>query len=227
MIEPALGLGDILDGRAAPASKEFRPGDLVTLRHISQTELRADGRSLSLRGQPQPGQPPLRLRWLSLANPEGAAGRVVATRFTLLHDIVAGMDLFGLPDPLERLPGLLNEMVSGTQSTIHGDLNLENALVGPGDFIWLIDFAMTRDGHTLFDFAHLEAEIIAQVIAPQLGSPQDYLDLLQREGESSVPQFYALLAALRQIASRSYSTPLNRAVLAGSLFDMPGCAEVC
>ena len=77
-------------------------------------------------------------------------------------------------------------MVSGTQSTIHGDLNLENALVVPGDFIWLIDFAMTRDGHTLFDFAHLEAEIIAQVIAPQLGSPQDYLDLLQKGRGSPV-----------------------------------------
>jgi thiamine kinase-like enzyme len=69
-------------------------------------------------------------------------------------------------------------MVSGSLSTIHGDLNLENILVGPGGFVWLIDFAQTRDGHTLFDFAHLGAEIIAHVIAPQVQSPDDYLELL-------------------------------------------------
>ena len=72
----------------------------------------------------------------------------------------------GLPDPLYRLPGLLKESISGTQSTIHGDLNLENILVGLGGFVWLIDFASTRDGHTLFDFAHLGAELIAHVTRP-------------------------------------------------------------
>ena len=45
-------------------------------------------------------------------------------------------------EDLERLPAWLNQTVAGTQSTIHGDLNLENALVGPGGIVWLIDFAL-------------------------------------------------------------------------------------
>lgn len=36
--------------------------------------------------------------------------------------------------------------------------------MGPGGFVWLIDFAQTRDGHALFDFAYLEACLIAQVL---------------------------------------------------------------
>jgi hypothetical protein len=113
----------------------------------------------------------------------------------MLGDFVAGFDRCGLPDPLPRLPSLLNENVAGSLSTIHGDLNLENVLVGPGGFVWLIDFAQTRDGHTLYDFAHLEAEIIAHVIAIQVTSPAEYVSLLDAGS-------HPLLMALHAIAGR-------------------------
>ena len=58
-------------------------------------------------------------------------------------------------DPSTSVP------VMSPRSIIHGDLNLENVLIGPGGMVWLIDFATTREGHPLMDFAHLEAEIIA------------------------------------------------------------------
>jgi hypothetical protein len=202
VIQPERGRGVALDGRTPPTEAGLRIGDRVILRNFSQVELRLDGGSLSLKGQPSPGQPRLRARWLGLTDPHGATGRVVATRNTLLGDYVEGFDLYGMPDPLESLPALLNDLVSGTQSTIHGDLNLENMLVGPGDFIWLIDFATTREGHPLYDFAHLEAEIIAHVIAPQLDSPADFLNLLEQEDKSTRPELYALLAAVREIAAR-------------------------
>jgi hypothetical protein len=172
---------------------------LVTLRNFPHAEQRADGQSLSLRGEPPPGSPPLRVRWLSPDNPEGATGRVAATRRTLLEGFIARLDLLGLPDPLQRLPALLNERLSGTLSTIHGDLNLENVLVGPGDFIWLIDFAMTRDGHPLYDFAHLEAEIIAHVIAPRTPAG-NYLQALRADQDP-------LLRALHEIAGRCLFNP--------------------
>jgi aminoglycoside phosphotransferase (APT) family kinase protein len=124
---------------------------------------------------------------------------VTATRAALLRDAVAGFDLHGLPEPLARLPALLNESVAGTQSTIHGDLNLENILVGPGGFVWLIDFAQTRDGHPLYDFAHLEAEVIAHVVAAEM-SPADYVGVL-----SGAP--HALLSTLHQIAARCLFNP--------------------
>lgn len=161
----------VLDGRAAPADvQRLAVGDVVEVRGFTVVERRPDGRSLSLAGPARPGQPPWRLRWLSLRPPErGRTARIVATRETLLREMALGFDRRGLPDPMPRLPALLSESVAGTQSTIHGDLNLENILVGPGGFVWLIDFAETRDGHPLFDFAHLEAQIIAHVLAPQWG----------------------------------------------------------
>ncbi len=113
-----------------------------------------------------------------------------------------GSDLLGLPDPLPGLPALLSEITHASQSIIHGDLNLENILVGPGGMLWLIDFAQTREGHTLFDFAHLEAEIIGHIIAPQIDNPADYLVILRGTGLSQHQELAALLEALHEIASR-------------------------
>jgi hypothetical protein len=107
-----------LDGRTPPGELHLQAGDLVRLRHFPAAERRLDGVSQSLRGVPIPGHPPLRLRWLSLARPEGAIGRVVATRHDLLYSFVAGLDLCDLPDPLQRLPAVLNETLQNNQSTI-------------------------------------------------------------------------------------------------------------
>jgi hypothetical protein len=168
----------VLDGRVAPAGLNLAVGDIVRLSNLSPAEVRPDGRSMSLVGGTSPGQPVLRARWLSLASPYGATARVVATRATLLADFVQGFDRLGLPDPLANLPQLLGVTVTGTQATIHGDLNLENVLVGPGGFVWLIDFAQTRDGHTLYDFAYLEAALIAQVLPVPANAPAaDYFAL--------------------------------------------------
>lgn len=105
----------------------------------------------------------------------------------LLSRLVSGFDLFGLPDPLERLPELLGQTVMGTRSIIHGDLNLENVLVGPGNFIWLIDFA------------RIKAELIAQVLAPRVDSPAQFLELLCR-GDP-------LLTAVDEIAAHCLFNP--------------------
>ena len=200
---PAGALGAaVLDGRQPPGDGRQPPavGDMITLRGFTALEMRPDGQSLSLAGPAAPGHPPLRVRWLSLAWPEGATGRIVATRDSLLRDLAAGCNRHGLPDPLARLPELLGENISGTQSTIHGDLNLENVLVGPGGFVWLIDFAQTRDGHPLYDFAHLEAGVIAHVLSPQAPSDAEFLRLLE-------PGAHPLLSALRAITTQCLFDP--------------------
>ena len=207
VIEPAAGRAAVLDGRSAPAATRLAPGDMVMLRNFSHREQRPDGRSLSLRGSASPGQPPLRVRWMGLGEPEGATGRVAATRQTLLEGFVTGLDLFNLPDPLPRLPALLDEAISGTRSTIHGDLNLENILVGAGDFVWLIDFATTRDGHPLFDFAHLEAEVIAHIIASQMLDIRHYLAALDGTPPDYLSRQIGLRDTLHSIAARCLFNP--------------------
>jgi hypothetical protein len=177
VLAPAQGSGKVLDGGADPDEARLSVGDLVTLRHFPQAELRADGQSLSLSGAAKPGRPCLRVRWLGLNRTEMTA-RVVGNRESLLAERVEGMQRCGLPEPLPRLAELLAETVHGTQSIVHGDLNLENILVGPARLVWLIDFAQTREGHTLLDFAHLEAEIIGRVLPATFTSPSAYLAAL-------------------------------------------------
>jgi hypothetical protein len=210
VVEPAAGKGRPLDGQHAPGEMQWAVGDRVILQNFERIERRPDGQSLSLGGKAISGHPSLRVHWRSLENPNGATGRITATRWTKLREIVHGFDLRDLPDPLEKLPDLLDETVSGTLSTIHGDLNLENVLVGPGEMVWLIDFATTRDGHTLFDFAHLKAEIIAHIAAAKVKSAEEYLGLLTGEKDSRQREIRSLLAEVDEIAGQCLFNPAQK-----------------
>jgi hypothetical protein len=191
----------LLSEEDPPGAVRLEAGSLVRVRPFRRSELRADGVSFSLVGNTGPGRPALRLRWLdSLPPRETALAEVSATRMSLLRDWTAPFDRFGLPDPCDCLPVLLEETLSGTRSVIHGDLNLENVLVGPGSLVWLIDFALTREGHPLFDFAHLESELIAHILAGRAASPRAYLDLWRSEKDP-------LLNSLHGIAGRCLLDP--------------------
>jgi hypothetical protein len=108
-------------------------------------------------------------------------GRVVSTREDLLWRSVQALepdfdfrmdhvpsghdDVPDLPNPIPAIANLLDRQVSGYLSVIHGDLHLGNILVGPRGDAWLIDFAWTREGHTLFDWALLEVSLLVEVVA--------------------------------------------------------------
>lgn len=82
---------------------------------------------------------------------------------------IAGLSgLDDLPNPLRYVHDLLNRNVRGYLSLIHGDLHLGNILVGPAGDAWLIDFAMVREGHSLFDWALLEISLLCTLVAPVL-----------------------------------------------------------
>ncbi len=206
VIEPIEGSARIeivLRGDVPPAEVDLSIGDVIQLRDFPTIEQRPDGVSYSLTGTAAHGQPPLRVRVQSPVEPRKPmqAFRVIGTRETLLRDFTQGFDLFGLPDPLDKLEATEHRTISGTQSPIHGDLNLENVLVGPGNFVWLIDFANTRDGHPLFDFARLEAELVTQIAAPQLPNSRDYVALLQRlDGHAMEPGVGGLILTTRDIS---------------------------
>ncbi len=74
-----------------------------------------------------------------------------------------------LPNPLFAHDALLDRSLNGSLSKIHGDLHLGNILLGPNFTPFLIDFAHTGSGHTLFDWATLEASLISDVVMPTLG----------------------------------------------------------
>ncbi len=74
-----------------------------------------------------------------------------------------------LPNPIFAYDDLLDRYVDGTVSKIHGDLHLGNILVGPNGSAFLIDFAQTRNGHTMFDWASLEVSLLTDVVMPLIG----------------------------------------------------------
>jgi hypothetical protein len=108
-------------------------------------------------------------------------GRVLITRDKLLEMIVqkafndvdedpervfSGLEQQGpYSNPLELYPTLLDKMLEGRRSIIHGDLHLRNILVDRDGRPWLIDFGQVRQGHTLFDFIKLETYIRLDVLS--------------------------------------------------------------
>jgi ATP-dependent Clp protease ATP-binding subunit ClpC len=75
-----------------------------------------------------------------------------------------------LPNPIFAHEPLMQYYISGSTSKIHGDLHLGNILIGPGDSAFLIDFAQSREGHTLFDWATLEISLLSEIVMPAAGA---------------------------------------------------------
>lgn len=73
-----------------------------------------------------------------------------------------------VPNPIFAYQSLMEMTIEGSLSTIHGDLHLGNILIGPSDNGLLIDFAQTRDGHTVFDWVTLEISLLADYVMPRL-----------------------------------------------------------
>jgi len=122
---------------------------------------------------------------------------------------------FALPNPVKFYSPLLDAIVLGSISTIHGDLHLGNILIGPNDSALLIDFARTRDGHAIFDWANLEVSIMSELVVPQIGETWDdvrklmqYLAVIDNPDlEHNIPDnindALKAVAALRQIVAQS------------------------
>jgi len=218
----------------------LQPGDIVRLDEAYVMEVRPKRKTVTLGWPEFPNGSMLRVRFQNVRTesfPDGRKmepffGRVVATRKDLLEEKIGesfpGLDLSGdeltiagrrLPNPLKSLKDLLQNRIRGTSSVIHGDLNLENILVGPGGLVWLIDFAATREGHTVFDFARLEVEITTQVLAENfvkhgLGI-EAFLEVLKNLETEVPPQkgivgdMQTILGSVRRIAYRCLYDPAD------------------
>jgi hypothetical protein len=122
-----------------------------------------------------------------------------------------------LPNPLHAYDELLDRYVDGSLSKIHGDLHLGNILVGPNGSAFLIDFAQTRNGHTLFDWACLEVSLLTDVVMPVIGDDWysvrlvlSYIASLHKELPDTVPALNEVMqhvVAVREIARECLVRP--------------------
>jgi hypothetical protein len=210
-VEPVSGNGPArgLDW-AQPIPSDVQVGEVLNLGRLPTVQARADGCSYTLTAEAGPGLALSRVRWRSAERPRPGRVRVVETRASFLRTRVPRVDLAGWPDPIACLPDWLGETIAGGQSIIHGDLNLENVLVGPGGFVWLIDFAETREGHAVFDAARLLVEVIAHVVAHVVTDVGRFRALfvsaLDRESCPD-PALAALLTSLIQTGRRCQAEP--------------------
>jgi hypothetical protein len=161
---------------------------------------------------------------------ERIVGRVVSTREDLLRrsllalepDFDLRLDMIpsqvpnipDLPNPLTRINEILDRQLSGYLSTIHGDLHLGNVLVGPRGDPWLIDFAWTREGHALFDWALLEISLLTEAIsdtaAPGWKGRWDLIGQLYaiNHGENRVQgQMLVVIKTIRDVVARCLARP--------------------
>lgn len=215
--------------------------DLLKIQGATVIETRPRRKTATLAWPDFPGGSQIRVRYRGVSLDtftEGRIahdiyGRIVATRADLLKMEAAKalpsinleepsiqLKQRRLPNPIFCLDRLLSCRISGTRSIIHGDLNLENILIGPGKLVWLIDFAATRKGHTLFDFARLEVELATQVIAEMFADQNletsDFLAILERLEIDAPPpsgplgEAQRLLGAVRRVAGRCLYDPADR-----------------
>ncbi len=161
---------------------------------------------------------------------ERIVGRVVSTRDDLLRRSLLALEpdfdlrldsipsqvpgVPDLPNPLNRVNDVLERQLSGFLSTIHGDLHLGNVLVGPRGDPWLIDFAWTREGHALFDWALLEISLLVEAISdtavPGWKGRWELIGLLHaiNHGEDRVQDpLLAVVKTIRDLVARCLARP--------------------
>ncbi|MCB0168875.1 MAG: phosphotransferase [Anaerolineae bacterium] len=216
---------------------DLQPGQLIRLQGFHVAEIRPDRQQVKLTANPPPGEASAPLR-LGLETDEVTTYRpgdhletldavIIATRQSLLAEAADSacpafdpetphLNLNGrtYANPLLNLSDLLDRVVETRASTIHGDLNLQNILVdAETGFAWLIDFAETRRGPTLFDLQRLESLVITKLLPSaiiQAGlEPVAVADLLASlhadapspiAPHSALQESYTVLAALRRLA---------------------------
>jgi len=169
---------------------------------------------------------------------ERLAGRVYETRTALMlqalnalepdfdptDDLIPGSDKsVRLPNPLMVYDNALDEFYNGSISKIHGDLHLGNILVGVDQNPFLIDFAQTRNGHTLSDWAMLEVSLLNDLVMPSQGDTWGtarailgYISLINRGKEipstaGEIRQMLAPIQAVRSIVNQCLAKTETRA----------------
>lgn len=166
---------------------------------------------------------------------DALAGRVWKTRHDWLLNaaslLEAPFDIHGdtifigstrgvtLPNPIIHYEDLLYQHINGSTSKIHGDLHLGNILIGPNDGPFLVDFAHSRDGHTIFDWATLEISLLCEMVMKYAGDDWNAaykvlrcVDALNNRAQmprvdAHIIQAMSPVAAIREIVAEILATP--------------------
>jgi len=229
-------------------SSQVLPGEIIAIEEFSVQKLSRDKERLHLAAgsQPEAINRASKVEIRGLKRDAGhyrgeviprLGGRVIHTRDDLLRRSLQRLEpdfdfqapkipspvpeIPDLPNPILHVNELLERQVAGYLSTIHGDLHAGNVLVGPYGDAWLIDFAWSREGHTLFDWAMLEISLLVEIVSgraqPGWAGAWEIIRLLHalnrgkrlRAPESSQEAIEALtmIEAVREVARECLAVP--------------------
>jgi hypothetical protein len=149
------------------------------------------------------------------------AVRALEPEFDLAAEaIVTGLESPAkLPNPLLLYEELLDRYLNGSLSKIHGDLHLGNIILGPNENPSLVDFAQTRDGHTLFDWITLEVSLLSDIVMTTTGNSwADVRTVLQYivalndnaplpQSDQKLSDAFSAIVAVREIARECLADP--------------------
>lgn len=96
------------------------------------------------------------------------AARELSPDFDLREALLKNSLGLRIPNPFIAYQRILDRIIMGSISTIHGDLHAGNIMLGTNSSALLIDFAQAREGHTLFDWATLEVSLLVELLTPFL-----------------------------------------------------------
>ncbi|MEL7675489.1 MAG: Clp protease N-terminal domain-containing protein [Chloroflexota bacterium] len=229
-------------------SSQILPGEVIAIEEFSVQKIDADKDRLHLAAgsQPEALNRASKVEIRGLGREAGhyrgeviprLCGRVVHTRDDLLRrslqQLEPDFDFQGasipcplpgvadLPNPILHVNELLERQVAGYLSIIHGDLHAGNVLVGPRGDAWLIDFGWTREGHTLFDWAMLEVNLLVEVVArrarPGWAGAWDVIRLLRAlnrgeslrgaGGDAALLEALGMIEAVREVVRECLAVP--------------------
>ncbi|MFN8376206.1 MAG: Clp protease N-terminal domain-containing protein [Anaerolineae bacterium] len=149
------------------------------------------------------------------------AARALEPEFDLTAEsIPSGLDAPSkLPNPLFAYEELLDRYMNGSLSKIHGDLHLGNIILGPNENPSLVDFAQTRDGHTIFDWVTLEISLLSDLVMTTTGNSwADARKVLQYlialndnaplpQGDQRLSDAFSAIVTVREIARECLADP--------------------
>lgn len=126
------------------------------------------------------------------------------------------------PNPLHHYTNILNAMLRGRKSLVHGDLHLRNILVDETGRGYLIDFALVAERHNLFDFIKLETYIRQMILSrheyrftfkeylhfeEQLTANSLVNAAITPPSNAELGKAYEVITALRKLAAQKMDQP--------------------
>jgi len=172
--------------------KPFELGEVVAIENFIVQKVDKDNQSIQLavlQGADTTHAYKVKLRQINLRNSiyyrgevlDRIVGRVWQTRDERLLQAVRELEpdfdyqaknithnKMRIPNPIFAYKEMMERTLEGSMCTLHGDLHLGNILIGRTNNGLLIDFALTHDGHTVFDWATLEISLLADYILPRI-----------------------------------------------------------